>query len=203
MKRIMSLLMLFVMVLTTTSVVSAKSLNQKEHSEFVFYDIVTGEEVRVMDKSETLSEKLETWLELSDSEYGYITTELGIKGVTSTNNEVIIDFTKEFFNLNFGSLEFSYLLMSLRETIFTNEEINKIDLLVEGEQLNQIGEYDFSEGFTKNEIRDEAVDAVIMSIPDVPNSVIVIDPGKMDSASDQQALAYSIYLGTRLYWYGY
>ncbi len=86
-----------------------------------------------------------------------------------------VDFSKELMNIDPYSTEFDSFMWSLKKTIFSNLDVNQIIIKIDGQELTTIGEYNY-EGGIKREI-DESANISVRLVPDVPNPVIVIDPG--------------------------
>lgn len=176
MKRTVSILITLVMIFSITTTVAAKT-NGNNKNEFIFYDVETGEEVKITKKTKNNEDKLIKWLALASNEYNYVSNDIEIVSVTEKDDKITVNFSKDILDENFEYIEFSYMLMSLRDTIFTDNSINEVNILVEGMSLDSIDNQDLSNGFTRKTIEDSLEIPIIMSIPDAPDPVIVIDAG--------------------------
>lgn len=144
-----------------------------ENRTLIYLDVITGERVEFEDNSPTLKKSLEKWLEIASNTFGYHDGSIKFLSIEESRKLLKIDFSEEFYSLNPSSVEFSMFMSSLKETVFTNTEVKKIIVNIDGYELEHIGEYDYTGGITRVIMEDVS----IKSIPDIPNPVIVIDPG--------------------------
>lgn len=156
---------------------SKASKETHEKHTLVYLDAVTGERVEFEDSSPTLTKALEKWLEIAFNTFSYHDGTVKFLSIKESKKTLIIDFSEDYYSIEPSSVEFGMFMWSLKETVFTNTEIQKILIKIEGNDLEHIGEYDYTGGITRASIEDVDLDVSIKSIPDIPNPVIVIDPG--------------------------
>ena len=179
MKKLISIFLVFTLIFTNSTSMLAVN-NELDYRTLVFYDIVTGDKVTFKSSSTNLVELLNEWLRISSGTFKYDTYNLSINLIEedSDNKIVTIDFNNSIKELESNPLELNYLISSLCETIFLNTDTKLIYFSINGNKLEEIGELNYSEGImdsSENLIipREE----IVIFGYDIPNPVIVIDPG--------------------------
>lgn len=176
MKRIISSVLAVLLVLVL--IAPTMALEEKNSNKtLVYLDVTTGQRVEFKDDSPTLSKSLEKWLEIAHNTFGYHDGTLKFRSIKISNGILTIDFSKEFHQIDPSTDQFEMLIWSLKETVFSNTKIKVIHLKVAGKNLEHIGEFDYTGGIKKGSIKDVETDFIARSYPDVPNPIIVIDPG--------------------------
>lgn len=179
MKRITIILLVFTILFTIGMNVFAEN-NELDNRNLVFYDIVTGNKVIFRSSRLDLADLLGEWLKITSETFKYNTNNLSIISVEEDiENEIVtINFNNGFKELGYIPLEANYLISSLCETIFMNTDAKLIYFEVEGNKLENLGELDYLDGVRDTlDIIDDNNREKILFGPDVPNPVIVIDPG--------------------------
>ncbi len=130
-------------------------------------------------------------------------------------------------NLDILKMDFDSLVnlrYSVSKTIFENKSnINEIKFLDKGNLISDSNDYQFSFSSSMYRENEESNKSISRYIPDVPNPVIVIDPGHGGKYNHTEVTvngilykekdvvleiaktvnANSIYFGIRKYWWGY
>lgn len=120
--------------------------------------------------------------------YSPIPEGLKINDVTVKNKIMYIDFSSNFESAIDNNVDMSAMLKSILSTAFQFEHIDGVIFTSNGNSLGIINDSDFSQAFMRNIAKDQfnttlfegktkADEFVLLSIPDIPDPVIVIDPG--------------------------
>ncbi|PKM51420.1 MAG: hypothetical protein CVV02_07390 [Firmicutes bacterium HGW-Firmicutes-7] len=176
MKRLVAVLLIFNLIISVSisDVLAKETYNSKG---LAYCDVVTGEEVIFDDDSATFDSSLNKWLQHAHDTFGYCSNELTIISIKIKGKKIILDFNNEFNQLKDNSIIANYFVNSLSRTISINSKYEKLFIQVDGEYVKDFGELEFSNGIDLTISESEENDVEIKAYPDVPNPVIVIDPG--------------------------
>lgn len=176
MKKIIAVLLLLSLMMSVNVFAEGENGNNQG---LVYYEIITGEKVVLEDNSHNFNKTMEKWVTIASSTFKYFSDDLQLLSVKNDKNNVIVNFNESFMKLDPLSTEFSCMISSLMDTVFLNTDAKLLYIEVEGKKLEQIGEMDFSIGINNNSyiVKIDNSDFSTRVIPDIPNPVIVIDPG--------------------------
>jgi len=176
MKKIIRITMLLMLILTISVPAKAASGEQMINT-LVYLDTATGQKVEFRDDSQTTDDMVKKWLSIASRTFRYHGGKIQLLSLKESKRAIKIDLSSNFHDLDPTSDEFEMFMWSIQETIFMNTDVSTIYFYVEGRELENVGEFSYTEGVNRVSRNQSELDNLIRSIPNVPNPTIVIDPG--------------------------